>query len=78
MQKVITGQIVAADISSMGDKRYGYLGIETDDNEHIKIKVTAFTKYDTLDVGAKVKIVLESVGDEALLAAKNINNAISR
>jgi hypothetical protein len=73
MDKTVTGLIVSADISKMGKKRYGYLGIETSDNEHLKIKVTAFTKYDTLDVGAKVTIELETVGDDALLSAKNIS-----
>ena len=76
MQKIITGRITAADISAMGKTRYGYLGIETDDHEHIKIKVTAFTKFDTLDVGAKVTIELESVGDELLLTAKKINTSV--
>ena len=74
MQKVITGHITAADIGVMGKTRYGYLGIETDDHEHLKVKVTAFTKFDTLDVGAKVTIELESVGDDALLSAKQINS----
>lgn len=76
MHKTITGSIVAADISSMGDKRYGYLGIETDENEHLKIKVTAFTKFDTLDVGAKVTIELESVGDDTLFAAKKSASSV--
>ena len=76
MRKTVTGLITSANISSMGTKRYGYLGIETDDNEHLKIKVTAFTKFDTLDVGAKVTVDLESVGDETILAAKKINNVI--
>ncbi|MHA1137484.1 MAG: hypothetical protein ACTSSE_13445 [Candidatus Thorarchaeota archaeon] len=76
MHKTVTGLITSADISSMGKKRYGYLGIETTDNEHLKIKVTAFTKFDTLDVGAKVTIYLESVGDDALLSAKKINSSV--
>ena len=76
MQKVVTGRITASDISTMGKMRYGYLGIETIDHDQIKIKVTAFTKFDTLDVGAKVTIELESVGDEALLTAKKINSTV--
>ena len=74
MQKTVTGKITASNISTMGKKYYGYLGIETDDQEHLKVKVTAFTKFDTLDVGAKVTIELESVGNEALLSAKKISS----
>jgi hypothetical protein len=72
MNKIITGSIISADIGTMGKKRYGYLGIETTDKEHLKIKITAFTTFDTLDVGATVTAELESVGDESLLTAKKI------
>ena len=74
MQKIVTGHITSSDISTLGKTHYGYLGIETDDHEHYKVKVTAFTKFDTLDVGAKIIIELESVGEEALLTAKKINS----
>ncbi len=76
MQKVVTGQITASDISTMGKTHYGYLGIATDAHESLKIKVTAFTKFDTLDVGAKVTIELESVGNDGLLNAKKISSLI--
>ena len=73
MQRIVTGQITAADIGVMGNTRYGYLGIETDEHEHMKVKVTAFTKYDTLAVGAKVTVELESGGsDEDLPVVKRI------
>ncbi len=76
MQKVVTGQITASDISTMGKTHYGYLGIATDADESLKIKVTAFTKFDTLNVGAKVTIELESVGNDGLLNAKKISSII--
>ena len=76
MHKTVTGSIISSNISMMGKKSYGYLGIETDENEHLKIKVTAFTKFDTLEVGAKVVIELESVGNETLLTAKQINSSV--
>ena len=72
LQRMVIGTIVASNISVMGKKHYGYLGIETEDNEHIRVKVTAFTKYDTLDLGARVAIELESVGDTELLNATTI------
>ncbi|MDH4212608.1 MAG: hypothetical protein OEV85_01705 [Candidatus Thorarchaeota archaeon] len=73
MQTVVTGTITSSDISEMGKLKYGYLGIETDDKEHLKVKVTAFTKFETLDLGAKVTIELESVGGAELLNAKKIS-----
>ena len=73
MQTMVTGIITSADIGAMGKLRYGYLGIETDKKEHLKVKVTAFTKFDTLDIGARVTIELESLGDAELLNAKSIS-----
>jgi len=73
MEKIITGLITAANIAAMGKTRYGFLGIETDEHEKLKVKVTAFTKYDTLDVGERVTVELHTVGDEALLTAKRIS-----
>jgi len=75
MQKVVIGIITASDISAMGKMRYGFLGIETDEHEHIKVKVTAFTKYDTLEVGSKIQVELESVGNETILTAKKITSS---
>ena len=72
MQKVLIGHITSSDISKMGKVHFGFLTIKTFDHEDIKVKVTAFTKFDTLSVGVKVEIELESVGEEALLNAKNI------
>ncbi|MBN2229257.1 MAG: hypothetical protein JW779_06645 [Candidatus Thorarchaeota archaeon] len=75
MSLEIQGTIISSNISEMGKMRYGYLGIETDEKEHLKIKVTAFTKYDTLDLGEKVTIELESIGTEKVMNAKKITLA---
>jgi len=72
MQKVVIGHITSSDISKMGKVHFGFLTIKTSDQEDIKAKVTAFTKFDTLSVGVKVEIELESVGEQALLTVKNI------
>jgi hypothetical protein len=72
MKKVVIGHISSSDISKMGKVHFGYLTIKTIDGEDIKAKVSAFTKFDTLDVGIKVEIDLESVGNEALMNVRNI------
>jgi len=76
MQKIVTGLITASDISKMGKTSYGYIGIETDAHENLKVKVNAFTKFDTLNVGSKVIIELESVGNEDLLTATKISSSV--
>ena len=55
----------------MGTKTYGYIGVETDEKEQLRIKVSAFTKAETLDIGARVQIVGNSFSD-ALWDAKTI------
>lgn len=73
MEKVVTGLITAANIAVMGKTHYGYLGIETDDHENLKVKVGAFTQYDTLEVGERVTIELQTVGEDSILTAKKIS-----
>ena len=74
MQNILVGHITSSDISKMGHIHFGYLAIKTVDDEDLKVKVTAFTEFDTLDVGAKIEIELESVGDESLLTVKKIRS----
>jgi hypothetical protein len=50
----------------------GYSLVETDEHEHLKIKVGAFTKYDTLDIGRRVHIVAENLGNMGIMTAKSI------
>jgi len=73
MEKIVTGFIIAANIAVMGKTHYGYLGIETDEHEKLKVKVSAFTKYDTLEVGERVTVELQTVGDDSILTAKKIS-----
>jgi hypothetical protein len=51
---------------------YGYIGIETTDNEHLKLKVDMYTEYDTLKRGDEVLVKYESLGDTKILTAKEI------
>ncbi len=74
MEKIVTGFITAANIAVMGKTHYGYLGIETDEHEKLKVKVSAFTQYDTLEVGERVIVELQTVGDDSILTAKKISS----
>lgn len=72
MEKSITGSITSTQLGRMGSKRYGFIGVKTEQQEELKIKVAAYTKYETLDVGKRVHIVAESIGDMNFLTAKSI------
>jgi hypothetical protein len=72
MERIFTGSITSAQLGNIGSKYYGFIGIETEEHEHLKIKVAAFTKYDTLDVGRRVHIVAENLGNMGIMTAKSI------
>ena len=72
MERAITGSIISTQLGRLGSKQYGFIDVKTEGKEELKIKVAAFTKYDTLDIGAKVNIVAESIGDMAIMTAKSI------
>lgn len=75
MERIFTGSITSAQLGNIGSKHYGFIGIETEEQEHLKVKVAAFTKYDTLDVGRRVHIVAENLGNMGVMTAKSISLA---
>ncbi|MFW9767527.1 MAG: hypothetical protein ACFFF9_08555 [Candidatus Thorarchaeota archaeon] len=71
-EKIFTGSIISTQLGSMGKKAYGFIGIETEEKEHLKLKVAAFTEYDTLEMGRRVHVVAEHIGNMDVLTAKTI------
>ncbi len=74
-EKIFTGSITSTQLGNLGEKAYGFIGIETDEKEHVKIKIAALTQYDTLELGSRVHIVAENVGNMDILTAKQISLA---
>jgi len=72
MERIFTGSIRSTQLGNIGSKYYGFIGVETEEHEHLKIKVGAFTKYDTLDIGRRVHIVVENLGNMGIMTAKSI------
>ena len=75
MERTFTGSITSAQLGNMGNKQYGFIDVKTEEKEELKIKVAASTKYDTLDIGKRVQIVAESIGDMRIMTAKTITVA---
>ena len=75
MERTFTGSITSAQLGNMGNKQYGFIDVKTEEKEELKIKVAAYTKYDTLDIGKRVQIVAESIGDMRIMTAKTITVA---
>lgn len=74
-EKIFTGSITSAQLGNIGKKLYGFIGVETEEDEHLKVKVAAFTKYDTLELGRRVHVVAENLGNMDVLTAKLISLA---
>lgn len=75
MERAITGSITSAQLGNLGKKRYGFIGVKTEEKEELKIKVAAFTEYETLDIGRRVHIVAEAIGNMGIMTAKTISIA---
>ncbi len=74
-EKIFTGSITSAQLGNMGKTVYGFIGIETDDKLNLKIKIASFTQYDTLEIGSRVHVVAESIGNMDVLTARQISLA---
>ncbi|MFW9963744.1 MAG: hypothetical protein ACFFCX_09285 [Candidatus Sifarchaeia archaeon] len=79
MREIIHGKIISTNLGEFSKKKvvYGYLGIELPDKEHIKVKVDAYTQYETLNLGDKVVVEIESLGDTDILVARKIQLTIN-
>jgi hypothetical protein len=74
MTKEIEGSIVSSRTTKIAksNAEYGYIGIETQSNGFLKLKVDHNTTYDTLDRGEDVIVRYDTLGDTKLLVAKEI------
>ena len=79
MNGPIHGRIVSVNLGEFSKKRikYGYLGIELPDRTNIKIKVDAFTWYETLTLGDEVVVEIETLAGTDILVARKIRLKIS-
>lgn len=75
MERSITCSIISAQLGNIGKKQYGFIDVKTEEKEELKIKIAAFTEYDTLDIGKKVHILAETIGDMGIMTAKTISVA---
>ncbi len=73
MEKSFTGSITSAQLGNIGPKQYGFIDIKTEEKGNLKIKVAAYTEYDTLDVGKRVHIVATNLGNMGIMTAKSIS-----
>ena len=72
MEQIITGSIIVTKLGDMGNRKYGFLSIETETHEQYEVKVSAYTTYDTLDIGEQVQIEGETLGNKGIFEAKRI------
>ena len=74
MVEEIEGCITSSQVARIDktDREYGYIGIETSDSKHLKLKVDLYTDYDTLDRGEDVVVKYEPYGSTSIFVAKEI------
>jgi hypothetical protein len=74
MNVPIIGSVVSFQLGSMNNKRYGFIDIKTDNNETKKIKIAAYTicEKSALDIGARVRVIGEPLGDNGVYTAKRV------
>lgn len=75
MDDIIEGKIVASNMGEFSKRRimYGFLGIETSDKKHFKVKVDSYTEYDTLKLGDEVEVEVHTLAGTDILVARKIN-----
>ncbi len=74
-KKTISGEIVASQTARLPttDKEYGYITVQTPDQNHVKLKVDMSTNYETIERGNRVVVEYDQLGGTNILTAKNIS-----
>lgn len=74
MKTQLTGKIISTNLGEFAKKRiiYGYIGIELPDKTHIKIKVDAYTWYETLTIGDEVVLETETLANTDIIVARKV------
>lgn len=74
-KKTISGEIVASQTARLPamDKEYGYITVQTSDQNHVKLKVDMSTNYETIERGNRVVVEYDQLGGTNILTAKNIS-----
>ncbi|MHA3964444.1 MAG: hypothetical protein AM325_012995 [Candidatus Thorarchaeota archaeon SMTZ1-45] len=74
MIETIQGKIISSSLGEFSKKKivYGYIGIELSDKKHVKIKIDAYTWYESLSLGNEVVIEVEVLANTDILVARKI------
>jgi hypothetical protein len=71
---VIIAIIVTSVVKAIGNTgmRNGFITIETNENEYVKLDVGSYTSFETLDEGATVCVEADSLGTTGTLYAQKV------
>ncbi len=72
MERTFTGSIISAELGRLGKKPYGFISIETEEHEQLKVKIAMLTNFETLEIGKRVNIVAENIGNMNVMTAKSV------
>ena len=73
MSESLVGTIISRDIAVLGDLTYGFIGIETDNHQTLKVKISAHTHWDDLNVGDRVRVVGTLFHKDRIFTAEEVS-----
>ncbi len=74
MTDIIEGKIISTTLGEFANQKivYGYIGIELADKTHVKVKVDAYTKHETLTPGDEVVMEVHKLPNTGIIVARRI------
>ncbi|MHA1770950.1 MAG: hypothetical protein ACTSYL_07255 [Candidatus Thorarchaeota archaeon] len=73
MSESLIGTITSRDIAVLGDLTYGFIGIKTENHQTLKVKISAHTHWDDLNVGDRVRVVGTLLQKDRIFAAEEVS-----
>jgi len=74
MKGPVHGKLISTNLGEFAKRKikYGYVGLQLNDKSHIKVKVDAYTWYETLTIGDEVVVEIETLTGTDILVARKI------
>ena len=72
--EVLSGEIVAHQIGFLGKYQlpYGFITVENQEGKHVKLKIDAYTEYETIKIGDYVCVHVHNLANTDVLVARDI------
>ncbi|MFW9967377.1 MAG: hypothetical protein ACFFEA_09505 [Candidatus Thorarchaeota archaeon] len=72
--EVLSGKIISSQVGFLGKDElpYGFITVENQEGKHVKLKIDAYTEYETIKINDHVRVHVHRLANTDVLVARDI------